>query len=92
MAIYHRLDPLWSRFPWPDRAVVAEASIGPVTRFRLCRSFFGRRMMTTHCYALGDTLIDTGMPATGAEVLRIVERLGIRRVALTHHHEDHAGG
>ncbi|MEO1082714.1 MAG: MBL fold metallo-hydrolase [Acidobacteriota bacterium] len=92
MAIYHRLDPFWSRFPWPDRTVVDEASVGPVKRFRLCRSFFGRRMMATHCYALGDTLIDTGFPSAADAVLQIAERSGLRRVVLTHHHEDHAGG
>ncbi|MEM1182771.1 MAG: MBL fold metallo-hydrolase, partial [Acidobacteriota bacterium] len=92
MALYHRLDPLWSRFPWPDRPVIAEAQFGPVRRFRLCRSYFGRRMMATHCYVLGDTFIDTGFPSASGALLDIARRFGVRRVALTHHHEDHAGG
>lgn len=41
----------------------------------------------------GFTLVDTGLPGAGAAILAIAGRAGgaIRRIALTHGHQDHAG-
>lgn len=44
----------------------------------------------------GLTLVDTGVPGSGAEIERAIEELGhrrrdLRRVLLTHFHEDHVG-
>ena len=91
MAVYPLLDPLWSRFPWPDRVAVETTAMGLVTRVGLVRQYFGRSMMATHCYVVGDTLVDTGFPAAREEVLELARSLGVRRAVVSHHHEDHAG-
>lgn len=45
----------------------------------------------------GLTLVDTGTADSGDEIAEAIERLGlrkdaVRRVVLTHYHEDHSGG
>lgn len=65
---------------------------GPVTRLQLGRSVLGRPIRTAEAYLVDDLLIDSGPPATAAELVRWCRDRGIRRVVLTHHHEDHAGG
>ena len=42
-------------------------------------------------YRLGDTLVDAGLVGSGAYILKQVQEWGIRRLLLTHHHEDHVG-
>ncbi|MEM6792397.1 MAG: MBL fold metallo-hydrolase [Acidobacteriota bacterium] len=91
MAFYPLLDPFWSRFPWPDRVRLMAEPMGPVTRFRMARYYAGRPAMAAHCYAIGDTLVDTGFPAARREIYEAAAAAGIRKVLLTHHHEDHAG-
>lgn len=65
---------------------------GPFTRLTLARVVGGRPLYTVCAYALGDTLFDSGPPATARELLAWARRRGIRRVVHTHHHEDHVGG
>jgi len=36
-------------------------------------------------------LIDTGIPACGAALERLLDRTSLRGAVITHHHEDHAG-
>ncbi len=62
-----------------------------VVRIRLVRRYFGRELMPVYCYAVGDTLVDSGMPAAARQVLDLAARRGLRRTFVTHHHEDHAG-
>lgn len=68
-----------------------------VTRFatlsvvRMSRVYFGRELPPVHCYAAGDTLVDTGVASQGEALARLVRDAGIRRALITHHHEDHAG-
>lgn len=46
---------------------------------------------TTLVWRIGETLVDTGPPNQWEPVRRFVEEEKIKRVVLTHHHEDHAG-
>lgn len=67
---------------------------GPVEGLRTGR--FGASInMTSTCYRIGHTLIDTGPSNRWWTVRRFVKRQhaehSIERVVLTHHHEDHAG-
>ena len=92
MSLYHLLDPFWQRLPWPSTVNAETDEMVPgVLRLRLARTFLGREIMPVHCYVVGDTLVDTGMPAAEPEVLAAAREHGVSRVVLTHHHEDHAG-
>ncbi len=91
MAFYHLLDPFWTRFPFPGTVGVRADRMAGVRRIRLVRRTFGHELMPVYCYAMGDTLVDSGMPAAARQVLDLAEQLGLRRAVLTHHHEDHAG-
>ncbi|MCD4740905.1 MAG: MBL fold metallo-hydrolase [Desulfobacteraceae bacterium] len=59
--------------------------------FKLGWSPLGTPFMTTYCYTLGDLMIDTGQSHMQKEVLEIAKKNRIKRVFLTHHHEDHSG-
>ncbi len=58
----------------------------------MARTFFGRWLHSVSAFLLGDTLVDSGCPATALELARWSEGRGIRRIVHTHHHEDHSGG
>lgn len=64
---------------------------GDIRGFRLGWSLAGPPLMTVCFYAFDDILIDTGQSHMRREAVGIAERYGIRRVFLTHHHEDHSG-
>ncbi len=55
------------------------------------------RLGMVNCYLIrehiGFTLVDTGLPGTGRQILSAAEEAGgaIRRIALTHAHGDHVG-
>jgi glyoxylase-like metal-dependent hydrolase (beta-lactamase superfamily II) len=65
---------------------------GEITRLWMARSFGGRSLHSVSAYLLGDTLIDSGCPATADELVDWCSHRGVRRVVHTHHHEDHTGG
>ncbi|MBO8172966.1 MAG: MBL fold metallo-hydrolase [Bacillaceae bacterium] len=56
------------------------------------------RSFPVNCYLVeeedGMTLIDTALPYSAKKILRVSERLGkpIKRILLTHAHDDHVGG
>ncbi|MDX1645144.1 MAG: MBL fold metallo-hydrolase [Thermoanaerobaculia bacterium] len=53
---------------------------------------FGGAINTTCIlYRLGDTVIDTGPPNQWRTVRRFLAEREVRRVVVTHHHEDHSG-
>ena len=51
----------------------------------------GPPLMNVFCYVVGDALIDCGQTRMAAAVEAFVYKRRIRRVLLTHHHEDHSG-
>jgi glyoxylase-like metal-dependent hydrolase (beta-lactamase superfamily II) len=88
---YHVLDPLWARVPVPHGRRFTRERVGPVTVLRMARTWFGRELMPVYCYAVGDTLVDTGVASHGDDVAAAARDAGVRRALVTHHHEDHAG-
>lgn len=66
-------------------------AFGSIQGFKLGWSPVGPPLMTVFCYRLGDLLIDTGQAHMEAAVLTIAADYPIRRIFLTHHHEDHGG-
>ncbi len=64
---------------------------GEVTRFDVARTFAGRGWYWTACYLAGDTLIDAGCAHARDEVVAALRGARVRRVLVTHSHEDHVG-
>jgi len=62
-----------------------------VQAYELGWSFTGNPLMTVYCYVFDDIMIDTALPHMQKETLSIVSDHIIRRVYLTHYHEDHSG-
>jgi len=63
----------------------------------MARTFLGRPLYQVSAYAYAGLLIDTGPPPTAEQLVEWCRnpsamRPEIRRVVLTHHHEDHVGG
>lgn len=65
---------------------------GPLTRLRMAPTFLGRPVREVSAYAFADLLIDTGPSATASRLVEWCRGGPVRRVLLTHHHEDHIGG
>jgi glyoxylase-like metal-dependent hydrolase (beta-lactamase superfamily II) len=72
--------------------VLRTSTHGEITRIWLARGFFGRSLHSVSAFLVGDTLVDSGCPATAGELADWCRGRRIRRVVHTHHHEDHAGG
>jgi glyoxylase-like metal-dependent hydrolase (beta-lactamase superfamily II) len=72
--------------------MLTTSSHGPITRIWMARGFFGRTLHSVSAYLVGDTLVDSGCPATAGELAAWCDTREIRRVVHTHHHEDHIGG
>eukprot|EP01137_Pigoraptor_chileana_P031831 Opistho-2@20285 len=54
--------------------------------------FPGRINTTVHMFRVGNVLIDSGPPNQWHKTKKFIKERGVRRVFLTHHHEDHSGG
>ncbi len=89
--MYRRLDPFFSHLPWPATVGFTTSDMAGVAALRLARRYFGGEVMPAYSYAAGDTLVDSAFPGASQEVLGFAHQAGIRRLLLTHHHEDHAG-
>jgi glyoxylase-like metal-dependent hydrolase (beta-lactamase superfamily II) len=89
--LYHWLDPLWSRTRLPYTSRFSVERFASISIVRMVRSYFGRELMPVHCYAVADTLVDTGLESQGDSLSAFARSAGVRRALITHHHEDHAG-
>ena len=65
---------------------------GPLTRILMAPTVLGRPIRQVSAYVFEDLLIDTGPPTLAPRLVEWVRGSGVRRVLLTHHHEDHIGG
>lgn len=63
---------------------------GDIEGLRVGR-FGGKVNTTCILWRIGDTLVDAGPPSEWRPVRRFVGERPLRRVVVTHHHEDHAG-
>ena len=89
--LYHLLDPLWRRFPFPAGHTFEATAFEDAAVLRMARTYRGREILPVYCYAVGDTLVDTGISSVADEVVAAARRAKVERVVLTHHHEDHSG-
>jgi glyoxylase-like metal-dependent hydrolase (beta-lactamase superfamily II) len=89
--LYHWLDPVWARAPWPSEPRFGTSRFASLTAVRMARVYLGRELLPVYCYAVGDTLVDTGLAGHGDALAAFARAAGIRRAVITHHHEDHAG-
>ncbi len=71
--------------------LVKSGKYGDVKAYELGWSPVGQPMMTVYIFMVDDVLVDTGLRHMQREVLEIAGAAHIRRVVLTHHHEDHSG-
>lgn len=78
--------------PRYDAPVFRVSPHGPLTRIRMAKTLFGRPLHEVSAYAFADLLIDSGPPPTAARLVEWCRGQPVRRVVLTHHHEDHIGG
>jgi len=62
-----------------------------VKGFKLGWSLFGPPLMTVYFYTFGDLMVDTGQSHMQKQALKIAVDNNIKRIFLTHHHEDHSG-
>jgi len=72
--------------------VLEVSTHGEITRIWMARGLGGRSLHSVSAYLLGDTLVDSGCPATADELAGWCRGREVRRVVHTHHHEDHTGG
>jgi len=59
--------------------------------YKLGWSFLGPPLMTVYCFTFGDVMVDTGQSHMQKQALEIAGAGNIKRIFLTHHHEDHSG-
>lgn len=89
--LYHRLDPIWTRARLPFGSRFERSHFESITVVRMVRSYLGQELLPVYCYAVGDTLVDTGLHCEGDALVELVRQQRIVRSVITHHHEDHAG-
>lgn len=86
-----KLDPLWTRVPFPYGHSFKVGRFATLETVRMARLYAGRELLPVYCYVVGDTLVDTGISCYGEKLLGLAAERQLRRAVLTHHHEDHAG-
>jgi hypothetical protein len=81
----HLLDPLWRHFPFPAGHTFEATVFEDATVLRMTRTYRGRELLPVYCYAIGATLVDTGLSSVADEVVAAARRAKVERVVLTHH-------
>ena len=69
--------------------MISIEQIGPIRKFHLARSMWGRSLYFTTAYWVDGLMIDTGCSHTLEELVRAVQDLPVERIVNTHSHEDH---
>lgn len=59
--------------------------------FQFGKKVIGQPKMTTHIYFVDGLLIDTGQSRLRKQILDTTSSLEIKKIFITHHHEDHSG-
>ncbi len=65
---------------------------GPLTKFQLARTIWGKGLYFTACYRVDGIMVDTGCAHTVKELLREMENQRVDLIINTHSHEDHIAG
>ncbi len=71
--------------------MIKVSRFGDITQLKMGRTVLGRPLYITSAYFLDGLLIDTGPPAVGTELRRLLADLHPRQAVNTHAHEDHVG-
>ncbi len=70
---------------------VKSLKLEELTGYRFSIFRFNTNMQSVYLFHIGDTLIDTGQSKSREEVVKKLDALNIKKIILTHHHEDHTG-
>lgn len=65
---------------------------GSVLAIRMARAFLGKPLAWATAYWVDGLLIDTGPACAARDLLRILQKLDVQQIAITHTHEDNIGG
>ncbi|MGL4649296.1 MAG: hypothetical protein ACRC1H_07795, partial [Caldilineaceae bacterium] len=57
---------------------------GPVIAIRMARRFLGKPLYWSTAYWMDGLLIDSGPPSTARELLRVLEQVQVKQIAITH--------
>lgn len=71
--------------------MLKHSSVENVHYWQVGRSYFGKSLYLTGFFFLEDTLIDSGPPNALPMLRPVFLDLPVRKLLITHHHEDHTG-
>src|SRR5262245_13027925 len=65
---------------------------GPVLAIKMARSIMGRPLVWATAYWVDGLLIDSGPRCAVPELLRLLNRVPVNQIVITHAHEESIGG
>ncbi|MEX1020687.1 MAG: MBL fold metallo-hydrolase [Litorilinea sp.] len=65
---------------------------GPILAIRMARSFLGKPLAWATAYWVDGLLIDTGPACAARDLVRVLQKVHVNQIAITHTHEDNMGG
>jgi glyoxylase-like metal-dependent hydrolase (beta-lactamase superfamily II) len=71
--------------------LIKKHNFNEIVGYQLGWSILGPPLMSVYCYVFGDVMLDTAQGHMRKEALQIASEHRIKRIFLTHHHEDHSG-
>jgi len=71
--------------------MLRKINYGDVITFKAARTIFKKPLYFSHFFFIDGLLIDTGFAHVSAEVLEAVKKLPVKKILITHQHEDHTG-